>query len=82
MSRRVLRWVDEWMAENVRPGQHADVELFESWANELAERCKRAAAAAGFPQREIDEEAPKLPAMMLKVVSAPPPFGGDDIGGG
>ncbi len=82
VSRRVQRWMDEWIEANVWPGSAAHAEEHAARARTLAERCLAAIAAANFPQREVDEEVARLPGLILAVILTPTLHGGDDLGQG
>lgn len=56
MSRRFLRWIDDWVEQNAKPSLNPDLETNEARADRLAANCLAAARAEGFPQPEIDEE--------------------------
>lgn len=82
MSKRVQRWMEGWVEANVWPNSAAHAEEHDARARTLASRCLAAIVSQNFPQREIDEEAGKLPALILAVIVTPTLHGGDDLGQG
>lgn len=63
MSERIIAFVENWVAENIRaegyPAEGDDVQ-----AKSLAAQCRSEALAAGIPESEIDDEFDDLTAFM------------------
>ncbi len=64
MSKRFLRWVETWIAENVPPGANSDIESHEARAERLTEKLFTEAAAAGFSKFEVEEERKRVPPLV------------------
>ena len=69
MSKRFLRWVETWIEENIPPGANPDIESHEARAKRLTEKLFAEAAAANFPEFEIEEERERVSPMVLAAVA-------------
>jgi hypothetical protein len=78
MSKRLLRWIDVWIADNVRHGEGGDLEPFSVRAGRIAEKLLAEAEAGGFRQDEIDDEKAKIPGLIETWLATKPSF---DISG-
>jgi hypothetical protein len=74
MSKRFLRWIDLWIADNVRSGSGGDVEPFEVRAARLRDELIAEAATQGFRREEIDEEAGKVAGLIETKLATKPEF--------
>jgi hypothetical protein len=74
MSKRFLRWIDNWIEDHVRPGAGGDFEAFDVRAGRLAGELLTEAREQGFGQEEIDEEAGKVAPMIETRLSTKPEF--------
>ena len=74
MSKRFVRWIETWIAANLRPGEGGDVEPYEVRAGRLADALLAEATTQGFRQDEIDEEAPRVPGMIQTKLATKPEF--------
>jgi hypothetical protein len=69
MSKRLLRWAEAWIEENIPPGANPDLESHDSRATRLSKQLFADAAAAGFASFEIDEERERVSPLVLTAVS-------------
>lgn len=69
MSKRLLRWVETWIEENIPPGANPDIESHEARAKRLSEKLFSEASAAGFTNFETEEERERIAPLMLAAVS-------------
>ncbi|UCH54076.1 MAG: DUF768 domain-containing protein [Pseudomonadota bacterium] len=69
MSKRFMRWVEAWIEEHILPGANPDIESHEARAKRLTEKLFAEAAAANFPQFEIEEERERIVPRVLAAVS-------------
>lgn len=74
MSKRFLRWIDNWLEDNVRPGSGGDIEAYDARAARLADELLAEARNQGFRDEEIDEEAGKVAGLIEKTLSTKPEF--------
>lgn len=69
MSKRFLRWVETWIADNIPPGANPDVETYAARAKRLMEKMYAEAATAGFTNTETAEERERIAPLVLAAVS-------------
>lgn len=69
MSKRLFRWAETWIEENIPPGGNSDIESHEARAKRLTEKLLADAAAAGFTSFETIEEKETIPPLVLAAVS-------------
>lgn len=69
MSKRFLRWVETWIADNIPPGANPDIESHEARAQRLSAALFTEAAAAGFTGAETEEERQRVVPLVLAAVS-------------
>ena len=69
MSKRLLKWAQTWIEENIPPGANPDLESHEAKAKRLSEKLFTEAAAEGFTNLETDEERERVPPLVLAAVS-------------
>ena len=69
MSKRLLRWVEAWIEENIPPGANPDIESHEARAMRLSEKLFAEATEAGFTSFETEEERERVPPLVLAAVS-------------
>ena len=69
MSKRFLRWAENWIEEKIPPGANPDIESHEARAKRLMEKLFAEAAAANFSNVEIDEERERVVPRVLAAVS-------------
>ena len=69
MSKRVLRWAETWIEENIPPDANPDIESHEARARRLSEALFGEAAGAGFPNFETEEERDRIALLVLAAVS-------------
>ena len=70
MSKRLLRWIDVWIEDNVASGDGADVESHETRAQRFADRLLAEAVAGGFGKDEIAEETGKVHGLITRKLAA------------
>jgi hypothetical protein len=78
MSKRLLRWIDVWMADNLRPGEGGDIEPYAARAERIAEEMIAEARAGGFRSDEIADVGGKLVRIITTYLATKPGF---DISG-
>lgn len=69
MSKRFLRWVENWIEENIPPGANPDIESHEARAKRLTTNLFAKAAAAGFTGDETEEERERVLPQILAAVA-------------
>lgn len=77
MSKRFVRWVENWIEQNIPPGANPDIESHEARAKRLTDQLYLDATAEGFTCVETEEERERVPASVLAAVSDSADF---DIG--
>ncbi|MGV8841560.1 MAG: DUF768 domain-containing protein [Bauldia sp.] len=69
MSKRLQRWIDTWIEENILPGANTDIETNEARAERLTKQLLADAGAAGFQKFEIDGEIKRIPGRVKSAVA-------------
>ncbi len=69
MSKRFLRWAENWIEEKIPPGANPDIESHEARAERLTKELFAEAAAAGFSKFETEEERERVPPLVMAAVS-------------
>jgi hypothetical protein len=69
MSKRFIRWSENWIEENIPPGANPDIESHEVRARRLLEKLFAEADAAGFTTFETEEEREHIAPLVLAAVS-------------
>jgi hypothetical protein len=64
MSKRFVRFAEDWVADNVQPPKNPDLEDFRGRRDRIAREILDLAAKSGFAQTEIDEDAAKVPPLV------------------
>ena len=69
MSKRFMRWVENWTEEYIPPGANPDIESHEARAARMTVKLFAEATAAGFSKFEIDEERERVPLLVVAAVT-------------
>jgi Protein of unknown function (DUF768) len=69
MSKRFLRWAENWIEENIPPGANPDIESHEARAKRLTEKLFAEAASANFSNFETGEERERIASRVVSAVS-------------
>ena len=67
MSKRFMRFAEQWIEDNVRP---ATMDSFEQGADAWVAQCVAEGAKGGFSAAEIQEEKANIAAKVVKALSA------------
>jgi hypothetical protein len=70
MSKRLLRWVEVWIEDNVPVGDGGDLEPLAERAKRFAEKILAEARSGGFRPDEIAEEEAKIPGIVTARLAA------------
>ena len=69
MSKRFMRWAEDWIEENIPPGANPDIESHDARAKRLMDEMFAEAAAANFSNSETKEERERIAPQVLAAVS-------------
>lgn len=69
MSKRFLRWAEDWIEENIPPGANPDIESYGARAKRLMDKMFAEAAAANFKDSETKEERERIAPLVLAAAS-------------
>ena len=69
MSKRFLRWAEDWIEENIPPGANPDLESYENKAKRLMKQMYAEAAEANFSDSEAKEERERIAPLILAAAS-------------
>ena len=69
MSKRFLRWAEDWIEENIPPGANPDIENYETRAKRLIKQMYAEAVAANFSDFETKEELERIAPLVVAAVS-------------
>lgn len=78
MSKRLLRWIDAWIEDNVRHGEGGDLEPYAVRAERIAVKVLDGARAGGFRADEIADVEGKVAGIVEAYLAKKPEF---DISG-
>ncbi len=74
MSKRLLRWIEVWIEDNVAHGDGADVESHAVRGQRFADKLLAEAAGGGFGKDEIAEEAGKVHGLIVEKLASSAEF--------
>ncbi|MEA2094174.1 MAG: DUF768 domain-containing protein [Pseudomonadota bacterium] len=69
MSKRFMRWAEDWIEENIPPGANPDIESHDARAKRLMDEMFAEAAEANFSDQETKEERERIAPLVLAAVS-------------